>query len=136
MKNPVFEVITLAIDGHHLLRITDEAGERLLEPYLIFESKEGDMLLHSWQRSGNYRSTPPPRFCNLHVEDIAAAELLEERFMQPHPGYNPKGSQFHRVLYAVDRGPVAGRAAPSRSARLRSTRRSPPSSRARRTRRK
>lgn len=101
MKNPVFDQIIRAIDGHHVLEITDEAGVRVVEPYLVFESADGDMLLHGWQRAGAFRHTPPPRWCNLHVNDIAAVELRPEHFTQPHSDYNPASTQFHRVLYAI-----------------------------------
>ena len=47
--NAVFHIITQAIDGHRLLNVVDEAGGRIVEPYLIYESDGGDMVLHGWQ---------------------------------------------------------------------------------------
>jgi hypothetical protein len=102
MKNPIFHTLTRAIDSHRLVVVTDEAGMRVIEPHLIFESKSGDMLLHGWQRSGAFRSTPPPRFCNLHLDDILAVRLGPERFAGAHDGYNPRSAHFHRVLYELD----------------------------------
>lgn len=127
MKNSLFESITRAIDQHAVLRITDEAGARLIEPYLIFESAQGDMLLHGWQRGGAYRRTPPPHWCNLHLEDILAAELLPDHFKQPHRDYNPRSELFHRVLFEIGgHGPRL--AQPHAIPRTTPPRRSPPKS--------
>jgi hypothetical protein len=129
MRNPLFSHITRAIDAHELLIVTDEAGDRLIEPYLIYESKAGDMLLHSWQRSGAFRSSPPPRFCNLYLEDLIAVQRTGQSFRKPHRDYNPVSSQFHRVIYQLDE---AGPQVPPKSAastRVRPKRRGPPGSR-------
>jgi hypothetical protein len=129
MKNLLFDALTRAIDGHRLLRITDDAGARVIEPYLIFESAKGDMVLHGWQRSGAFRKTPPPRWCNLHVEDIFTIDVLPERFSKPHRDYNPHSTNFHRVIYAVDeRGPreVSAPHAPELRVAPRRKRRGPP----------
>jgi hypothetical protein len=102
MKNSVFTVLTQAIDAHRLIGVVDEAGPRILEPYLIFESSQGDLLLHGWQRAGAFRETPPPRWCNLHLDDLASVEILDDHFAQPRPDYNPHGPAFHRVVYALE----------------------------------
>jgi hypothetical protein len=109
MKNTIFDQLTRAIDGRHVVRLTDEAGERVVEPYLIFESAKGDMLLHSWQIAGAFRRTPPPHWCNLHLDDIVAVRRLPERFVQPQRDYNPRSAHFHHVIYEVDGyGPKRG----------------------------
>lgn len=102
MKNSPFNQIVQAIDVHRLIAVRDEAGVRVIEPYLIFESAKGDMLLHGWQRSGAFRRTPPPLWCNLHLDDILGVEALPGRFAKPHEDYNPRGPAFHRVIYQID----------------------------------
>lgn len=127
MKNSVFEKITQAIDEHRLLLLTDEAGLRVIEPYLIFESIQGDMLIHGWQQGGAYRKTPPPRWCNLHLDDIHAVEILAERFPKPHRDYNPRSVHFHRVVYEIARAPSTVTLPPPAPSRLKTrARRSPP----------
>jgi hypothetical protein len=86
---------------------------RVIEPYLVFESVEGDLLLHGWQRAGAFRRTPPPRWCNLRIQNIDAVKPRPERFGQPHRGYNPASTQFHRVLYACGTKRVPARDARS-----------------------
>src|SRR5687768_16505621 len=126
MKNPVFHTLTRAIDGHRLVVVTDEAGVRVMEPYLIFESKSGDMLLHGWQRSGAFRTDPPPRFCNLHLDDILAARLGSERFASAHHAYNPRSANFHRVLYELDMEHAADSARPRSGRVIAKPRQGPP----------
>lgn len=127
MKNSLFEKITRAIDQHAVLRVMDDAGTRTIEPYLIFESAKGDMLLHSWQRNGAFRHTPPPHWCNLHLEDILAVELLAERFDRPRPDYNPRSPNFHRVVFEINgRGPRRAATATEPEPRTPPRRRRPP----------
>lgn len=124
MKNTVFAVITQAIDERRLLLITDETGPRLIEPYLLFESLEGDMLLHGWQQAGAFRVLPPPHWCDIHVGDIRNIEMLSEHFPGPHRDYSPEQAKFHRVLYAIE--PDAAVPDPRRGLRLQGERRRPP----------
>lgn len=77
---------------------------RTVEPYLIYESKAGDEILHSWQVSGDYDRTPPPDWCNLRMDEITAATVLAEHYAQPHPEYNPNSTRFHRVLVSTPQG--------------------------------
>ena len=129
MKIPVFDQLTRAIDAHRVVAITDEVGTRVVEPYLLFESSGGDMLLHGWQRSGAFRTTPPPHWCNLHLDDIHSVELLAAQFAKPHAQYTPGGTNFHRVVYKLnDRGPESS--ASVAKSRLHPKRRGPPANRA------
>jgi hypothetical protein len=127
MKNTVFANITQAIDEHRMLLVTDEAGPRLIEPYLIFESAAGDMLLHGWQQAGAFRNAPPPRWCNLHLDDIVTAQILDEYFAKPHRDYNPRSPQFHRVLYEIHGATLVESRPSIPSPRVKRPRRGPPS---------
>lgn len=129
MKNSIFNVLTQAIDGHWLLGVVDEAGPRVIEPYLIFESSQGDLLLHGWQRSGAYRQTPPPRWCNLHLDDLVTVEIIRTHFAKPHAHYNPASRAFHRVVYAI--GTRKGTSPAPAHGRVERRRRGPPKRKAR-----
>lgn len=102
MKDSTFHKIARAIDGHCLIVVTDDVGARIIEPYLVFESAAGDMLLHGWQRDGAFKESPPPDWCNLHLDDMLTVKVLAERFGQPRHDYNPRSSNFHRVIYEID----------------------------------
>jgi hypothetical protein len=102
MQESLFHRLTRAIDERAVVVVCDEAGERVIEPYLIFESAAGDMLLHGWQREGAFRDQPPPRWCNLYLEDIVDVKVTTERFLEPRPDYNASGGRFHRLVYELN----------------------------------
>ena len=127
MNNSIFEKLTRAIDGHYLVTLQDDGGARVVEPYLIYESAAGDMLLHGRQLAGAYTQKPPPKWLNRNLEDIFAVELSSDQFWRPHAGYRPRSPTFHRILYEIDvNGPRPHRSASLRSRMLRPKRRSPP----------
>lgn len=59
-----------AIRGRKVLTVSYKDLIRVVEPYLLYESKNGAVILHAWQVSGDYEKTPPPDWCNMTVEDI------------------------------------------------------------------
>ena len=90
--------ILKAIQNRNLLWVVYKGLAKVVEPYLLYESKSGDEILHGWQTSGEYDKSPPPDWCNLNLESINAATVLEDRYRQPHPHYNPNSKNFHRVI--------------------------------------
>lgn len=124
--NAVFHIITQAIDGHRLLNVVDESGGRVVEPYLIYESDGGDMVLHGWQRSGGEIRDTRAGWCTIHLDDISVVEFMPGRFASPHPEYAMRRHGFKRVLYEVGqrRRVEPAAASPGRLATPR--RRSPP----------
>lgn len=132
MKDSPFNRIVQAIDAHRLLKVVDERGARIIEPYLIFESSGGDMLLHGWQRTGA-GERPSPKWCNLHFDDMISVELMPGRFAEPHRDYNPRAPKFHRVIYEIDpRIPREKRPQEPKPSRVDRPRRGPPKANGRR----
>ena len=92
------ELICQAIRERRLIEVSCKGYARQLEPYLVYESKNRAVVLHSWQVGGQWDKTPPPDWCNLRVDDIENVELLDSHYVEPHAGYNPFSGQFHLVL--------------------------------------
>jgi hypothetical protein len=88
---------------------------RIIEPYLVHESQTGKIIAHGRQTDGEWDKTPPPDWCDLNTERITKAELVDEFFESPHPGYNPANPRFQRVLYGIDVPPERWKKPPSRS---------------------
>jgi len=97
MKN----TIIAAIQARNLLQVICKGYTRTVEPYLLYESKAGDEILHSWQVSGEWEKTPPPDWCNLRLDEITSATALAEHYDQPRPDYNPTSTRFHRVIVST-----------------------------------
>jgi hypothetical protein len=87
-----------AIRNRNMLQIVCKGFSRTVEPYLIYESKEGRILLHGWQTEGEYDQTPPPDWCNLRIEDMTTVVILDQKYQSPHPEYKPRSKMFYRVI--------------------------------------
>ena len=101
------EAIIDAINGRRRLQITYKGGDRLVEPYLLYETQAGNHILHGWQIGGAWEKSPPPDWCNLSLKYISLATPLPDCFDEPHPEYNPDSKQFHRVIVATPKGTQA-----------------------------
>ena len=97
----IYDDLVKAIEGREVVSLIHKGMKRIVEPYLIYETKAGKTLLHGWQTGGEWDKTPPPDWCNLHLDDISEVELLAKHYSAPHEGYNPEGPKFYRVLVAT-----------------------------------
>jgi hypothetical protein len=86
---------------------------RVVEPHLLGESGTGDALLSGWLRPGYSRSDPNGGWRTWRVDRIGSAQILDQQFAGPRPGYNPGDGRMGRVLCAlsaaalIDPAPVA-----------------------------
>ena len=92
------DVICQAIRERRLLSVQYKGLDRVLEPYLLFESKSGDLILHSWQVEGDWEHSPPPDWSNLNLSDLSSVRPLDRTYAHPRPDYNPNSPRFHRVI--------------------------------------
>jgi hypothetical protein len=67
------QAIIESIQHRRRLRVVCKGLVRIVEPYLLFESKGGAEILHGWQVAGEFTETPPPDWCNLKLTDISDA---------------------------------------------------------------
>lgn len=95
------DAVCRAIDGRCLVDVDYKGEGRIIEPYILFESADGAILIHGWQVEGAYVHTPPPDWCNLKMRHIGRLTILSRKFHQPQPGYNPHSRQFHRIIRRV-----------------------------------
>ena len=86
-----------------LVSLVYRGGDRTLEPYLLFATRAGDLVLHGWQVDGAWETTPPPHWANLTLADVTSIVPLDRTFTEPHPGDNPESPRFHRIICQVPR---------------------------------
>ncbi len=91
-------VVRRAIESRQVVEVIHKGMRRVVEPYLLFESSKGDLVLHSWQIGGEYDETPPPDWCNMRISDISGIRDTGTAYSRPHPKYRRASRQFHRVL--------------------------------------
>ena len=92
------QAIEAAILSRNLLQVRGRGLTRIVEPYLLYESKAGALILHSWQVAGEFEESCPPDWCDLRLDEIYAVTVLDKRYERPHPDYNPNSKRFHRVI--------------------------------------
>ena len=95
------EIISQAIREKRLLNVLHKNQARVVEPYVLFITKAGDFVLHSWQVEGQYEKSPPPDWCNMRLSNISSITPLNRTFTQPHPQYDAGSAQFHQVICCV-----------------------------------
>ena len=74
---------------------------RVVEPHLLGEAAGGDALLSGWLRPGYSRSDPQGGWRSWRVDRISSAQLLDQQFPGPRPGYNPADPRMLRVTCAL-----------------------------------
>jgi hypothetical protein len=101
--------ILQAIRDRLRLRVRYKGQERILDPYLLYETHAGAEILHGWQVDGAFEHSKPPDWCNLKLDQISRATLAEP-YGEPQQDYNPESSNFYRIIAATPKGPAVMRA--------------------------
>jgi hypothetical protein len=94
----VYDIIAQAIRERRILELTYNNAVRRVEPYLIYESPRGDLILHSRQLGCEWNQSAPPDWCDMRIESICDALLFPDRYESPHPDYNPYSDRFDRRI--------------------------------------
>ena len=99
----VHDIVCRSIRAKRHVRLVYKGGERIVEPYLLFATRAGDLVLHGWQVAGAWETTPPPDWANLKLADVSSVVPLDRTYTEPHPGYNPDSPRFHRIICQAPR---------------------------------
>jgi hypothetical protein len=86
---------------------------RVVEPHLLGETNSGDPLLSGWLRPGYSRSDPNGGWRTWRVDRISSAQILDEQFPSPRPGYNPRDPRMVRVACALSAAALTPDAEPA-----------------------
>ena len=71
------EIVCQSIHAKRLVSLVYRGGERIVEPYMLFATKAGELVLHGWQVDGAWETTPPPHWANLRLADISSLVPLD-----------------------------------------------------------
>jgi len=73
---------------------------RVVEPYALYPTKDGILILESWFVAGDYEKKPPPHWFSIHFADITAVRLSDASFSVQRT-YNPQHKKYARALCRV-----------------------------------
>jgi len=93
---------------NHRRKITVESGgcNRMIEPYVVYQSNSGSKLLHGWQYDGESNTTPPPDWINIRIDSIERLTVEDNKFGIAKRGYNPHSTTFKTVIAFVEKDPM------------------------------
>ena len=94
-------MICEAIRGRRLMMYEYGGLIRVVDPHLFGENEAGNKLLSGWLRPGYSRSDPQGGWRTWRVERIGSAQLLDQQFAGPRPGYNPADRRVAEVFCAL-----------------------------------
>jgi predicted DNA-binding transcriptional regulator YafY len=92
METEMINVIVNAIRTKSLIKISYFPGERIVEPHAIGRSKDGNILLRAYQRSGASASGEHEYWKLFRIDRAGNIQEMGERFAGPRPKYNPDDS--------------------------------------------
>ncbi|MSP78742.1 MAG: hypothetical protein EXR67_04220 [Dehalococcoidia bacterium] len=93
-----------AIENRKLMSITYKGvGQRVIEPYIIYERKGSGTWLDAYQLGGHSESGEPEGWKQFHLQEINTVQVLDEVFA-PRPTYNiDNRRKYERIITAVER---------------------------------
>ena len=98
------ETICQAICAKRTLTVHQEKPNktlvRVVEPYALYPTKDGSLMLESRLIDGDFQETPSPHWCPIPLAEMTAV-TLEEATFQPHDTYNPMSERYVRALCRV-----------------------------------
>ena len=99
------QVVTRAIQQRKLLNVSDGEGGRTnvraFEPHILFQTKDGNVVLGGYQVNDSTRAGKPPVWHNIPVNKIGKVAASKERFIV-RSGFNPNDqTKYYTVIVAA-----------------------------------
>jgi predicted DNA-binding transcriptional regulator YafY len=99
----VLATLSAAIEQRRVVHFRYEQSLRVVEPYLIGETRRGNLVLSAFWVDGYSSSGSRPEWRQYVLDKVTALEVLEERFVPPRPGYDPRDRRMRRIVCRVER---------------------------------
>ncbi|MSP78743.1 MAG: hypothetical protein EXR67_04225 [Dehalococcoidia bacterium] len=99
------DIIAKAIRDRKTLAITDEEGgrpnTRVFEPYILFASKNGNVILGGYQITGATYAGKPPVWHTIPVTKITSVSATKNRFLVREGFSSNDRTRYAEVVVAV-----------------------------------
>ena len=86
-----------AIATRRLVEFRYDGMTRVVEPYTVGVLSTGNTALSAWHVRGFSESRHVPKWRLFTLENMGSVTILEEVFVGPHSGYNPRDSRMKRI---------------------------------------
>lgn len=100
MYSRLLEELSRAIGARLLIQFSYDNKNIIVEPYLLGKNKNDEDCLCAWEITSVTSDTPPDGHweCFL-LRNMKKVKLLDKRFSQKRPGYDPYNSNMSRIYY-------------------------------------
>lgn len=92
--DPIYE----AIRNRAVATFDYDGSRRVIEPHMLGTYRDGDEMLHAWQRSGG----SGVGWRDFETAKIGGFALTGQLFRKAHSGYNPAGKPFVRIACCLE----------------------------------
>jgi hypothetical protein len=100
------DVLSSAIRDKHIcaIQVRGEKSERIVEPHIVYEASNGNLLLDFWQTDGYSSSGNLPSWKRLIIADIIGVKITGNHFQtRQKEGYNPSNKKrYSRTICCVE----------------------------------
>jgi len=100
----ILDIICSAIRKRHQLSVRgkDDLDWRIVEPHIVYEAANGNILLDFYQTGGYSSSGKLPAWRRLLIAEIQQAEIISKQFnIRNAEGYNPTSDRYVKVICKV-----------------------------------
>ena len=75
-----------------------DGNRRVVEPHMVSVYRDGDVMLHAWQRCGGSGTD----WRDFEVAKIERLAITEWTFRKPHSGYHPSAKPYVRIVCRLE----------------------------------
>jgi hypothetical protein len=98
----VLEVCCAAIRNRRMLSfVYSGEGVRRLEPHIVWEAKDGTLMLDGWQRTGRSKSQQSTQWRRFRLQSMSDVRLEAATFAGPRQVYEGKSKRYKNVVCRI-----------------------------------
>lgn len=101
MYSYLLEELSKAIGARLLVQFDCNGAMYVVEPYLIGHNHRHQDCLCAWLAKGAKEADAKNSWHFFMLSDIKNLKLLDERFFEQRPGYDPYDNSMSRIYYRI-----------------------------------
>ena len=101
MYSYLLDEISRAIGARLLLQFKYRDATYIVEPYLLGKNNLSEDCLRAWQVKNAGQLTSEATWQCFVLSEITDLKILEKRFFNKRPGYDPYDNSMSRIYYRI-----------------------------------